>query len=80
MLPTPTGPKHRRTAMQMGARNYFTKPYNDSDFITRYVKRRDPPAADGLNSTDGALRWEPIGLQWRRATMRGEAHRTTGVG
>jgi chemosensory pili system protein ChpA (sensor histidine kinase/response regulator) len=33
MLTSRTGQSHRRTAMKMGATRYFTKPYNDSEFI-----------------------------------------------
>jgi chemosensory pili system protein ChpA (sensor histidine kinase/response regulator) len=33
MITSRTGRQHQRTAMQMGATRYFTKPYRDSEFI-----------------------------------------------
>ncbi|HVA92688.1 MAG TPA: response regulator [Chloroflexota bacterium] len=33
MITSRTGQKHKRTAMQMGATQYFTKPYRDSEFM-----------------------------------------------
>jgi CheY-like chemotaxis protein len=34
MITSRTGPQHQRTAMQMGATRYFTKPYRDSEFMS----------------------------------------------